>query len=174
MIEDATNPEFMIEELTPKKPIKRRILVTALLSLAAFGTRYLPERALPRPDAELAMSQPVASDEKTAGISGDNSLFGEICVDQTLKPSTTEMSINQLEMSSDVEQAGLSGTMPPMLDEMGSASIARVFATSSEAPVPAVASLSSVPEPTAAGLLLLIAVPIGFRRRRQFGLAAKS
>ena len=168
MIEDTT----MIE-LTEKKPIKRRIVVTAMLALAAMGAHHLHGRTIPRIEPELVRSNAINSEDTAKPMVGPNSLLGDVCADQKFSaPIAVDLSVNELDLSSITDHACIAGNTDPSLDGLDSGSLKEFDAASG---VPSEANLSAVPEPSTAGLLLLAAAPVvGFRRPRHRNTAIKS
>lgn len=147
-------PEDAIEQ---KPAIKKRILVGSLLSLAAMGTHWLPGRTIVTDQPE---SRQVAMVAPESTVTGSNTLLGDTVIDKTAAlASTADMGQYHLDVDGTVDQAGLSQLL------------------SSAAPVPgevtvtdesnSIATASAVPEPGAAGILLLVAAPVLIRGKRR-------
>jgi hypothetical protein len=164
MIEDAINDYPAFEDAPVKKPFKRRIAVTALLALAAMGAHHFHGRTITPLEPESVASKAVNSDEIAKNVVGPNSLFGDVCTDQKLSPQTsTELSFNELEMTSSIDQLGLAATVAPSLERVDSGSLNLQSVDTADAR--AQSNLSAVPEPSAAGIALLALAPVMSLRR---------
>lgn len=166
MIVHAVNEDLVIEEAANKKPLKRRVLVASLLALAAFGAHQLHGRMQPVVQQELAAS-PVITDDATQALPGPNSLFGDTVVDHNFDaPVASSFGSYEMDLASTVDQGGLARETTPTIDGLDSASIKSVDVEAGSI-TPVGSAFSAVPEPTSAGLLLLVAAPVlGLRRAR--------
>jgi hypothetical protein len=166
MIEDTTNLSASVVDATEKKPIKRRIAVTALLALAALGAHHFHGRTLAGNQPETPMTvASVESENLDQSATGPNSLLGDACIDKTFSaPITADLGANELQMASIIDHAGSDAAREPSLAglELGSFKDADAITATGE---PAVASLAAVPEPATAGLLLMAVVPAAVLRR---------
>jgi hypothetical protein len=169
MIAYAINEDLVVQEIPQKKPYKRRALVTALLALAALGTHYLPARPLHTLTPELAVAQPITQDNAAQTVQGPNNLFGDAGIDHHFDaPVATTLGPTEQDFSTILDQAGSEPTAAATtLEGFTSADFKQVAVSAGTSPVTPDASFAAVPEPTTAGLLLLVAAPvIGLRRKR--------
>jgi hypothetical protein len=171
-IEDAA----WIEEIAEKKPLKRRIVVTSLLAIAAIGAHYLHGHVMPPSQSTASQAAAIACaadvrGDSTAAVAGPNSLFGDVSTNRILDtPITGEWGSNELDVASLNDHGGVAGIASPLLDATDSPSLKQFDA--SDTSVAAAGVLGAVPEPSTAGILLLSLAPvIGLRRPRQRPLA---
>ena len=151
--------EIVISEdaVEQKPPIKKRILVASLLAMAAIGTHWLPGRTIVATQQEPQQVVNVQASDKLA--TGPNSLLGDIVTDNTSAQLASNIDLNQyhLDVDSVVDQAGLSRLLDGIAPPSNSMAASDLSGSA--------ASVSAVPEPRAAGILLLAAMPVLVRRK---------
>jgi hypothetical protein len=146
------------EDAREQKPaIKKRTLVASMLLMAAVGTHWLPGRTIvARPQEPQQSASMLATDKLTIG---PNSLLGDTITDNTSAQLASNIDLNQYHMDVDsvVDQAGLSKMLDGVAPLSNSMSANRLIESAGSA--------SAVPEPRAAGILLLAAMPVLVRRK---------
>jgi hypothetical protein len=150
---------------------KWRFAVAAILTVAALGARQLHQRALPQLASDAVQTRAVADVAPAAEISGPNNLLGDVRLDKEFEAPIGTVGVNDLELASSVDLAGLDRAVEPSLDHLESGSLQQIDVA---AAIQTQGSLSAVPEPTTAGMLLLAAAPVvGLRRSRSQSSAQK-
>jgi hypothetical protein len=169
MIAHAVNSDLMFDEEPEKKPLKRRLLVASLLSLAAFGAHQLHGRMHPLSAPQEALASSVVTADATAPqvITGPNSLFGDAVVDQKFDaPVASSLGSYEMDLVSTIDQGGLARETSPAIEGLDSASFRAVDVAGGSSSAAVAGAFSAVPEPASAGLLLLVAAPaLGLRRK---------